>query len=418
MYTFYRPAKMTPPRTIIHLDMDAFFASVEQACHPGLHGRPVLVCGAQSRTVVLSPSYEARAFGVKTGMTVPQARQLCPQVVCVPADNDKYADTCHRIISILEDYTPMVEVFSIDEAFLDITRSLKLFHGTQALVNSIRARIRQEVGLSCSIGLAPNKLLAKLGSGLEKPGGLVIIRPEAVGALLEKLPVQELCGIGPSLTAALDRMGIRTCGALGRVPVETLRSRFGIMGEHLHAMGRGVDDSPVIAQEAAPEARSVGHSMTLPRDSCHQGVLLRTLLKLSEKVARRMRRGNVRGRVVRVTIRHADFSTQSRQQARKQPLDDGLILFRAARRIFDGMWHGQRLRLLGVSVSRLVHSTDQLSLFPGQERQRAMMAAMDNLNDRYGESCLIRGSLLGQGRHEEVISPAWRPRGIRHHIRR
>ncbi len=404
---------MKTPRTIFHLDMDAFFASVEQACDPRLQGKPILVCGAQSRTVVLSPSYEARAYGVKTGMTVPEAQRLCPSILCVPADNTKYTDTCCRIVSILQDYTPLVEVTSVDEAFLDMTGSLDLWGEAEAIAQSIKKRIHSQFGLSCSIGVAPNKLLAKLGSRIRKPNGLVIIHSEDIPILLEDLPVKELCGIGPGTETVLATLGIRTCGELGRAPVETLRIRFGIMGERLRQMGLGIDDSPVLSMEALPEAKGVGHSMTLSRDVEDREILSRYLLQLSEKVGRRMRREGYRGRIVSITLRYRDFTTFTKQHKCARYLDDGQGIFKVALEIFNTLSLKQSVRLVGVSVSDLVRDLHQLPLFDEERRRRSVLTAMDQVNDRYGEFCITWGTLLNRYPHKEVISPAWKPKGVK-----
>jgi DNA polymerase-4 len=404
---------MQTHRTIFHLDMDAFFASVEQACDPRLQGKPILVCGAQSRTVVLSPSYKARAYGVKTGMTVPEAKRLCPSIICVPADNAKYTDTCCRIVAILQDYTSLVEVTSVDEAFLDVTGSLGLFGQPEAMARSIKKRIRDQLGLSASIGGAPNKLLAKLGSGFKKPDGLVIIRPEDIPILLEHLPVKELCGIGPGTEAALAALGIRTCGELGRASVETLRTRFGIMGERLHQMGLGIDEIPVLSAEAQPEAKGVGHSMTLPKNIGDREVLACYLLQLSEKVGRRMRREGYRGRIISITLRYSDFTTFTRQHKCARDLDDGHEIFKIALEIFTALSLKQAVRLVGVSVSGLVKDLHQLPLFVEEKKRRAVLSAMDQVNDRYGEFCITWGTLLNRHHHKGVISPAWKPKGVK-----
>ncbi len=398
-------------RTIFHLDMDAFFASVEQACDPRLRGRPILVCGAQSRTVVLSPSYEARAYGVKTGMTVPEAQRLCPSIICVPADNAKYTDTCCRIVSILQDYTPLVEVASVDEAFLDVTGSLQLWGGVEVMAQSIKKRIRGQFSLSCSIGMAPNKLLAKLGSRMKKPDGLVIIRSEDILILLEDLPVKQLCGIGPGTEATLATLGIRTCGELGRASVEVLRTRFGIMGERLHQMGLGIDHSPVLPMETQTEAKGIGHSMTLSRDIGDREVLNCYLLQLSEKVGRRMRREGYRGRIISITLRYRDFTTFTRQYKCARYLDDGPGIFKVVLEIFNSLSLKQPVRLVGVSVSGLVKDLHQLPLFDEEKRRRAVLTVMDQVNDRYGEFCITWGTLLNRYPHKGVISPAWKPKG-------
>jgi len=203
-------------RTIMHIDMNAFFASVEQQCNPFLRNKPIAVIGTNQRTVVTTSSYQARAFGVKTGMTLRKAKKHCPHLILVTGDNAKYTDTCVKITSIFKHYTPVVEVFSIDEAFLDVTASPSSFRNPTHIASLVKKEIKDTLGLTCSVGIAPNKLLAKLASGLKKPDGLVEIKPKNVSLLLENLPVNKLCGIGPHLERYLAEMGIKTCGELGR----------------------------------------------------------------------------------------------------------------------------------------------------------------------------------------------------------
>jgi len=277
------------PRIIMHLDMNAFFASVEQQANPELRGKPIGVIG-RGRTVVTTASYAARAFGVKTGMNTWEARRACPQIIFVVGDNRKYADTSTRIVALMHDYTPLVEVFSIDEAFLDVTGSLSLFGSAERITALLKERIRREFGLTCSVGIAPNKLLAKLASDMQKPDGLTIIPPDRIAEVLEHLPVNELCGIGSKVQRQLARLGIRTCGQLGRFSVDILKRRFGVIGERLSRMGRGIDESPVIPPEDEEAVKSVGHSMTLDRDICGREHLLKYVLQLSEMVGHRARR--------------------------------------------------------------------------------------------------------------------------------
>jgi len=229
-------------RTIMHIDMNAFFASVEQQCNPFLRNKPIAVIGTNRRTVVTTASYEARSFGVKTGMNVWEAKRCCPRLILVPGDNAKYTATCVKLIAIFKRYTPLVELFSIDEAFLDITGSFTLFHTAAHIATSIKKRIKDTLGLRCSIGIAPNKLLAKLASGLRKPDGLVTIKHDEVASLLEDLPVDKLCGIGPSLDRSLAEQGIRTCGQLGRACTDALEKQLGSLGKQLHAVDPGHPD--------------------------------------------------------------------------------------------------------------------------------------------------------------------------------
>jgi DNA polymerase-4 len=400
-------------RVIMHLDMNAFFASVEQQTNPALRGRPIAVIGT-GRTVVTTASYEARAFGVKTGMNTWQARQACPQITFVVGDNRKYADTSTRIVAMMRDYTPLVEVFSIDEAFLDLSGSLTLFGSAETIACQLKARIRHDLGLTCSIGIAPNKLLAKLASEMQKPDGLTIIAPGQVATVLERMPVKELCGIGKNVEKRLADFGILTCGQLGRYPVEVLRRRFGVVGEQLSRMGRGIDDSPVIPPEEEADVKSVGHSMTLARDVIGRDDLTKYLLQLAEMVGRRARRYGVTGKTVHLTIRYGDFTTVGRQQTRRTPTNQSEAIYRDALMLLDTFDLSRPVRLLGVRITNLAHRGDQLPLFERERKKALATAAMDEANSRFGEFAVTYASVLEtEEKGSHVISPAWRPEGIR-----
>jgi DNA polymerase IV len=400
-------------RVIMHLDMNAFFASVEQQANPALRGKPIAVIGT-GRTVVTTSSYEARAFGVKTGMNTWQARQACPHLTFVVGNNRLYTDVSTRIIAMMRDYTPLVEVFSIDEAFLDVTGCLRLFGGAEQIAARLKARIRQELGLTCSIGIAPNKLLAKLASDMRKPDGLTIIAPERIAAILEDLPVKELCGIGKNVERQLLLLGIQTCGQLGRFPVKTLRRKFGVIGERLSRMGRGLDDAPVLPPEEEEEVKSVGHSMTLDRDVTGREALGKYLLQLAEMVGRRARRYQVTGKTIHLTVRYSDFTTVGRQQSRGAPTSQSEEIYRDAMVLLDTFDLQRPIRLLGVRITNLTHQTEQLSLFEQDRKANQMAAAMDEANDRFGEFTVTFGSVLEtEEKGSHVISPAWRPDGIR-----
>jgi DNA polymerase-4 len=402
-------------RTILHIDMNAFFASVEQRFDPGLRGKAMAVIGSKHRGVILSPSYEARAFGVKTGMTYGEAKKACPEIVMVAADSRKYSDACQQLLTIWQSFTPLVELFSIDEAFLDVTGCEALFGDPLRIAVLIKEQVWKEMGLTCSIGIAPNKLLAKLGSDLQKPDGLVMISPGDVAEVLEDLPVQQLCGIGPNLTKHLAALGMRTCGELGRAPLALLTARFGILGERLRSMGQGIDDDPVLSREKqdSEESKSMGHSMTLDEDCSDIVAIEGHLLQLSEKVARRLRRGGYSGRTVTVTARYADFHTFSRQRRLQHAVNHGLDVYAAAACILQEMRIEQPIRLIGVSVSTLERNAAQMPLF-NEERKKTFIAdAMDEINDRYGSYALTWGTLADRYQHERIISPAWRPTGDR-----
>ena len=393
--------------------MNAFFASVEQQSDPELRGKPIAVIGAAKRTVITTCSYEARAFGVKTGMNSWEARQKCPQLIFVIGNNRKYTYTSTQIINIMREYTPLVEVFSIDEAFLDVTGCLSLFGSAERIVYLIKSRIKHQFGITCSVGIAPNKLLAKLASDMQKPDGLTVIKQEEIARVLERVPIKDLCGIGAKTSQALCNFGIKTCGELGRFPVDILERKFGITGERLHFMGLGVDDSPVIPDEEAEEVKSVGHSTTLEKDLSERADIQRYLLQLSEMVGRRARRYQVAGKTVTLTVRYVDFTTFSRQESRSCHTNNSEEIYLAALKLLDSIELAQPVRLLGVKISNLRQHTEQLPLFPAERKKALLASAMDQVNNKFGDFAVTFGSLLGKEGGSKVISPAWRPEGLR-----
>lgn len=401
-------------RTVMHLDMNAFFASVEQACNPNLRGAPIAVVGSAKRTVVTTASYEARRQGVRTGMNRYEAKRACPSLIFVAGDNRKYIDTSERVLEILKDYSPAIEVYSIDEAFVDLTGSFELLGSPEGIAGSIKERIRSTLGLTCSIGIAPNKLLAKLASDMKKPDGLVVIRDEDVEGALRDLPVGELWGIGPRLTSHLALLGVRTCGELAAFPASVLRERFGIIGERLKLMGRGIDDSPVVPAGEEEEAKSVGHSTTLPKDVSGREEIRRCLLRLSEMVGARARAHRLKGRKVTLTIRYPDFYTFTRQRSLSYPANDTKAIFNSALSILEGIRLKTAVRLLGVSISELTKDLRQMELFDGERRREELLDAVDSINGRFGESTLTWATLLERDEPVPgVISPAWRPTGVK-----
>lgn len=404
------PTPAPGERWIMHVDMDAFFAAVEQQTFPFLRGRPVGVCGdPDGRTVIAAASYEAKRRGVKTAMTLPDARRFCPDIILVPGNPAKYIDTSTRIIACYTRFTDKVEVFSIDEAFLDISHTAHLFGGPEAVAHHIKDWLRHTFGLTCSIGIAPNKLIAKLAGDMHKPDGLTIITAAEVPALLENLPVEELCGIGAKTAARLGRLGIRTCGQLGRFPEAVLVRTFGILGHHLHQMGQGIDPSPVAPYYHEAEAKSMGHTFTLDRDTGNRDIIRRHLLQLSEQVGRRLRQDHYAGRTVSLILRYADFKTTGRQRTLGSWIDDGKLIYRIALQLFDEIYQPPRLiRLLGVSVSGLARGLRQLSIFDNH-RTESLFEAVDQINDRYGEFTVARARLRQRIPAPRVISPAWRP---------
>ena len=393
--------------------MDAFFASVEQRDNPALMGKPIAVTGAGERTIITTSSYEARAYGVKTGMTVYKAKRLCPHIILVTGDHKKYGQICTRLEEICLRFTPDIEVYSIDEVFLDITGSHHLFGGPEQLARSIKGTVKDELGLTCTAGIGPNILVAKLASDLAKPDGLLSIGEEKVASILESLPVRKLWGIGSHTEERLRVMGVTTCGELGRAPLSLLKKRFGIMGEHLKEMGTGRLERPVEAD--SPEPKSIGHSITLPKDIWKREEITDCLLRLSERVGRRARRYGHKGKKITVTVRYSDFKTFTKQITLPAYTNDTGEIYRSAVAVLDGIRLRGSIRLLGVSLSGIGKDGHQMLLFEETEREKkaALAKAMDTVNDKFGEHTVTYASTITQDDDHKVISPAWRPSGVR-----
>jgi DNA polymerase-4 len=392
--------------------MDAFFASVEQQVNPDLKGKPIAVTGAGERTVITTSSYEAREYGVKTGMTPHEAKKLCPNIIFVVGNNRRYAEICGKLETICERFTPDRETYSIDEIFLDITGSHHLFGGPEELARTIKKTVKEELGINCTIGMGPNILIAKLASDLAKPDGLRWIHTEMVPSVLQSLPVKKLWGIGPHTEEKLKTMGIKTCGELGAAPLSQLTRKFGVLGTQLKAMGNGILNRPLESADRDP--KSIGHSRTFEKDLWHREDIEPQLLKLSEMVGRRARRYGYKGKKVTLTVRYIDFKTFTRQATLPAYTNDTGLIYRTALSILDGIRLVKSVRLLGVSLSSFGNN-EQLTLFEKQDRKdrEALLKAMDVVNDKFGEDKITWASTANQEKGYSVISPAWRTSGVR-----
>jgi DNA polymerase IV len=400
-------------RIIMCVDMDAFFASVEQRENPALRGKPIAVTGAGERTVVTTASYEARVYGVKTGITIYEAKRLCPQIILVTGHNKLYAETCASLEQICLRFSPDLEIYSIDEVFLDITGSHALFGGPEAMARTLKAAIKNELAITCTIGIGPNVLVAKLASDMAKPDGLLWITEEKVDSVFEHLPVKKLWGIGLHTEERLRALHITTCGQLARAPLPILTRKFGILGERLREMGAGKLERPL--EIDAREPKSIGHSITLPKDIWKRDDLVSCLLRLSERVTRRARRFQYQGRRVTITVRYNDFATFTKQTTLPEATNDTHSVFRSLVAILDGIELKKSVRLLGVSLSELSKEGGQMSLFEEKDRAKRSLVnkAVDAVNDKFGEHTVTFALTVDQDSDHKVISPAWRPSGIR-----
>jgi DNA polymerase IV len=388
------PAGEGPPEPVLHVDMDAFYASVEVRRRPELAGRPVLVGGTGGRGVVASASYEARARGVSSAMPMARALRLCPDAVVLPPDFAAYGEASRRIREVFLAYTPLVEPLSLDEAFLDVRGSVRLFGPPPAIGAEIRRRIRDELGLPASVGVAPNKFLAKLCSTKAKPDGLLHLPVAGVDAFLAPLPVGDLWGVGEKTSERLGRFGIRTVADLRHVPADTLRRLVGeAAAPHLASLARGQDLRAVVPHQPA---KGVSAEETFEADVDDPAVLRRELLRLAERVARRLRGGGTAARTVTLKLRYATFQTVTRSTTLPTPVDDATRLHAAAVELLDGLrLERVRVRLVGLGTSNLVpgDAARQLSL-TADDRWQQLERAADRARDRFGESAVTRGSLL------------------------
>jgi len=398
---------LLPERTILCIDMDAFFASVEQRCAPGgLDDKPVMVCGnTERRSVVAAANYLAREYGVRAGTPITTARRLCPHGVFLEGDPEKYVYTCIRINELCREFTPQVECFSIDESFLDITGSAHLFGGPVETARKLKERVRAEIGIPSTVGIGPNKLLAKTASKLGKPDGLFLLGHGDVATRFHPLPIDKLYGVGAQTTKKLAHLGVTTIGHLARTSPDVLKKLFGIIGPMLHDAANGIDSSPIVVDEEQPEPKSVGNSYTLLDDTRSVRKVLTVLLGLCSKVGRRLRKGGHAGRTVTLVVRYANFQTLVRARTLPAPVNIDRDVFAAACTILDEVWNRQRaVRLLGVSVSNLVHRGQprQLALFghAGRQRTERFLESVDALRDRYGETVAVWAPLL---RSDEAI---------------
>ncbi|MDZ7616540.1 MAG: DNA polymerase IV [Patescibacteria group bacterium] len=388
---------------ILHVDMDAYYASVEERERPELVGKPVIVGGAaEKRGVVSACNYVARKYGVHSAMPTVTARRLCPQAVFLPGRMDLYASISRQIHEIFERFTPLVEPLSLDEAFLDVTGSEGLFGPAVGIGRRIKEAIRNELRLVASVGVAPNKFLAKIASDLEKPDGFVVVEPDRVREFLDPLPVERLWGVGKQASKTFEKLGIRTIAQLRQWPLESARARFGANGEHLWQLAHGIDDRSVVPER---EAKSISHETTFERDITDFDVLRAWLMDLTEQVGCRLRRYGLRGRTVHLKVRFADFSLSTRSQTLPAPTDVTQELWLAADALLDQRLQGrsesacQPVRLLGMGVSGLDDAGHvQGLLFDQEERRRQTQvdSVADQLKARFGPDALRRASSLGR----------------------
>lgn len=402
-----RSGDARPPRVFAHVDMDAFFAAIEIRDDPSLRGRPVVVGGrADQRGVVAAASYEARKFGVHSAMPMARALRLCPDLVRIDCTFDKYRTASRLVMEILGTFSPLVEPLSLDEAFIDLTGSECALGEPRAVGERIKRRIHEATDLTASVGIAPVKFVAKIASDLEKPDGLVVVPPSDLISFLHPLPIGRLWGVGPRTQEMLELMGVHTIGDLAQAGVERLERRFGEHGRFLFALASGTDEREVTPDS---EAKSYSHEQTFARDQSEADVLESVLLDQAVRVARRLRRDHVHGRVVQLKLRFHDFSTLTRQQSLREPTADADRIYEVGRLLLQRVWGGQPVRLIGVGVAGIGGAVAEVMDLFGRSaragRKRKLDETIDRLEDRFGRGRVTRARILKREEIEGTGTP-------------
>jgi len=382
-----------PPRTILHVDMDAFYASVEERDRPELKGKPLIVGGTRGRGVVAAASYAVRRFGVHSAMPMAEALRRCPDAICIPPRMARYQEVSAQVFEIFHDFTPLVEGLSLDEAFLDVTASLRLMGDGIAIATAVRRRIREATGLTASVGIGPNKLLAKIASDLNKPDGLCRIGSDNVHAILDPLPVQKLFGVGQKSLPGVQAAGIRTFGDLRQAGEAALWQAFGKHGKAMRDRAAGVDDRPV---EPNREEKSISAEETFAVDIRGAAELERQLMQLADRTAARLRAHALAAGLVTIKVRRGDFITYTRQHPVLPPTQETAVICGVAQKLLKDWLCSQpdaAVRLLGVGVGDL-QIRRQADLFAGVAPPSRLDATVDGIRERFGKSLLTRASLL------------------------
>jgi len=378
-------------RFIGHIDMDAFFASVEKLDNPDLKDKPVIVGGLGKRGVVATASYEARRYGIKSAMPILKARKLCPDGIYLPPRFERYREISKKIQQILLSYTPKIEPISLDEAFLDLTETVDSFDLAVAKAAKIQIEIKEKLGLTCSVGVAPNKFLAKLASDMRKPNGFTVIRKEEIEDILRDLPISRMWGVGRVTEEKLNDMGVKTIGDLKRIPKSRLKDAFGKQGENLYRLARGIDESPV---EPYHPVKSISQEITFDKDIKDLEKIKLYIARLSEEVGEALRKKGLQARTVKIKVRFSDFTTITRQLSFDIPTSSTGMIRSLARKLFEEKVAGnKKVRLIGVGVSNLTGKKEkQLYLFPKtEEKLEKIDYLLDMIRERFGRNSIRRG---------------------------
>lgn len=402
------------PRAIILVDMNAFFASVEQFDNPGWRGRPVAITNGQQGTCIITCSYEARAYGVKTGMRLKEARLKCPELIQCPARPERYAAVSSSIMFSLYDITPDVEVFSVDEAFLDVTHCQKLLGTPEHIAQLVKQTVFTASGLLCSVGISGDKTTAKYAAKQNKPNGLTVVPPWQANDYLKNVPVTDLCGIAKGIGGFLNERQVYVCGDMKHLPIGELARRFGNPGKRIWYMCQGAD--PVQVETHVAEPKSIGHGKVIPPDTKDKNIILTYLLHMSEKVAARLRRHNLKAQHFSISLRTND-AWLGRKTKSTFPTQDGQLIYKLSTTVLKQCWNGEGLHQVQITATDPQAVNGQLELFNETTTIHSKSNhVMDDINKKYGEFCLAPARLLHRSSMPNVIAPAWKPFGHRQTI--
>ena len=408
------PLTTTWPRAIILIDMNAFFASVEQRDHPEWRGRPVAITNGLTGTCIITSSYEARAYGIKTGMHIKEGRRLCPDLIQCPAHPSRYANISTTIMAALQDITPDIEIFSVDEAFLDVTHCQRLFGSPVHIARLTKNRVFEVSGLQCSVGLSGDKTTAKYAAKLNKPDGFTVIDPLDAKQRLRNVPVTELCGISHGIGNFLAARGVHVCGDMEKLPIGVLAKRFGNPGRRIWYMCQGADPEPL--QLNVPPPKTMGHGKIMPPDTRDINVINTFLLHMSEKVAARLRRHNMVSKLFFIGLRTREEWIGERKRS-ALPTNDGHVIMALCKNMMAEYWRGQGVFQVQITALAPGPAGGQLELFSANENKNdAANAVMDKVNHRYGEFSLAPAGLMNRSDMPDVIAPSWKPSGHRQTI--
>ncbi len=403
------------PRAIVFIDMNAFFASVEQLDYPEWRGRPIGITNGIQGTCIITCSYEARAYGVKTGMRLKQARHLCPDLLQVPTHPHRYAEVSRNIMHALQDISPDQEIFSVDECFLDVTHCQQLFGTPEQIGLLAKQKVFAASGLLCSVGVSGDKTTAKYAAKQFKPNGFSVIPPWESRERLKNVPVIELCGIGEGITQFLAKYGVRTCGDVAQLPISILGKRFGNIGRRIWYMCQGADPDPLHSYVA--DAKSMGHGKVMPPNTVDPNVIMTYLRHMCEKVARRLRKNNLQAQHFFIGLRSYDWGWMGNKGQTILPTDDGKMIFELGQKIISDHWTKIPVGQIQVTALDPQRANLQYDLFTTPDEKRtALNTIIDDINAHFGEFTIAPATLLQRSSMHNVIAPAWKPDGHRQSI--